>query len=305
MNNEKILITGGSGLIGSALKFDNCIKLSSKDCDLRNTQKTFELSEKINPDKVIHCAARVGGVLGNRDNKGLYYYDNIMINTNVLEASRRVGVKKVLSVLSTCIFPKNAILPLTENQINLGEPHNAHYSYAYAKRMVQIQSRAYNEQYGVNYVSVVPSNIYGPRDSFNLENGHVLPSLLHKCYLAKRDNTDFIVWGSGTPMREFIYSEDIARMIERLLYKYNEIEPVILSPMKETSIKELVDIIVNKFNFKGKVVFDRDKPDGQYRKLSDNSKLLSYLPDFEFTPLEKGIEKTINWMVDNYEEMRK
>jgi len=305
MNNEKILITGGSGLIGSALKFDNCIKLSSKDCDLRNTQKTFELFEKINPDKVIHCAARVGGVLGNRDNKGLYYYDNIMINTNVLEASRRVGVKKVLSVLSTCIFPKNAILPLTENQINLGEPHNAHYSYAYAKRMVQIQSRAYNEQYGVNYVSVVPSNIYGPRDSFNLENGHVLPSLLHKCYLAKRDNTDFIVWGSGTPMREFIYSEDIARMIERLLYKYNEIEPVILSPMKETSIKELVDIIVNKFNFKGKVVFDRDKPDGQYRKLSDNSKLLSYLPDFEFTPLEKGIEKTINWMVDNYEEMRK
>ena len=303
--NKKILITGGTGLIGSALKFDNCIKLSSKDCDLRNTQKTFELFEKINPDIVIHCAARVGGLLGNMNNKGLYYYDNIMINTNVLEASRRVGVNKVLSVLSTCIFPENANLPLTETQVNLGEPHNSNFSYAYAKRMIDVQNRAYNEQYGTNYVSVVPTNIYGPNDSFNLETGHVLPSLLHKCYLAKRDNTDFVVWGSGTPMREFIYSKDIAKIIEQLLYKYDDNEPVILSPMKETSIKELVDIIVEKFNFKGKVVFDRSKPDGQQRKPSDNSKLLSYLPDFKFIPLEKGIEKTIKWFEKNYEVIRK
>ena len=153
-----ILITGGTGLVGSSLK--NGIKLSSKDIDLRDWNKTITKFQNINPEKVIHCAARVGGLGGNMNYKGEFFYENIMINTNVLEASRQIGVKKVVSFLSTCVFPDDVEYPLTEKKIHLGEPHSSNYPYAYAKRMVDVQSRAYNEQYGTNYVCVIPTNIY-------------------------------------------------------------------------------------------------------------------------------------------------
>ena len=208
----KLLVTGGTGLVGSAIK--GGIKLSSNNGDLINTEDTFKIFETLRPEKVIHCAARVGGLGGNMNYKGEFFYDNIMINTNVLEASRRVGVEKVVSFLSTCIFPDNVEYPLTENKIHLGEPHNSNYPYAYAKRMLDIQSRAYKEQYGLNYVSVIPTNIYGPNDNFDLKNGHVLPSLIHKCYLAKKNGTDLNVWGTGKALREFIYSEDVGKLTE-------------------------------------------------------------------------------------------
>ena len=303
MDNKKILVTGGSGLVGKSIEAD--FKLSSKDCDLRDTKETLNLFKSINPTHVIHCAARVGGVGGNMKAKGEFYYDNVMINTNVLEASRRVGVEKVVSFLSTCIFPDDVEYPLTENKIHLGEPHNSNYPYAYAKRMLDIQSRAYKEQYGLNYVSVIPTNIYGPNDNFDLKNGHVLPSLIHKCYLAKQNNTDFVVWGSGKPLREFIYSEDVARLTEWALDNYEEEEPIIFSTSDEISIGKLAEMVVYYMGYKGKLVFDSDKPDGQYRKPSDNSKLKSYLPDFEFTPIDKGIEKTVEWFLNNYENIRK
>jgi GDP-L-fucose synthase len=171
--------------------------------------------------------------------------------------------------------------------------------------MIEVQSRAYNEQYGTNYVCVIPTNIYGPNDNFNIDNGHVLPALLHKCYLAKQNNTDLEVWGSGKPLREFIYSEDVAKLTEWVLDNYEEQEPIILSPSEGISIKAVVDIIVDKFNFKGNVKWESDKPDGQFRKPPDNSKLLSYLPEFKFTPIEEGIEKTIDWFVKNYDTARK
>ena len=300
---NKLLVTGGTGLVGSAI--ENGIKLSSSNVNLINTEDTFKIFEDLKPEKVIHCAARVGGLGGNMNYKGEFFYDNIMINTNVLEASRRVGVKKVVSFLSTCIFPDDVEYPLTENKIHLGEPHNSNYPYAYAKRMLDIQSRAYKEQYGLNYVSVIPTNIYGPNDNFDLKNGHVLPSLIHKCYLAKQNNTDFVVWGSGKPLREFIYSEDVARLTEWALDNYEEEEPIIFSTSDEISIGKLAEMVVYNIGYKGKLVLDSDKPDGQYRKPSDNSKLKSYLPDFEFTPIDKGIEKTVEWFLNNYENIRK
>jgi len=298
-----ILITGGTGLVGSAIK--KGIKLSSKDMDLRDWKSTLDGFKNIKPEKVIHCAARVGGLGGNMNHKGEFFYENIMINTNVLEACRQIGVKKVVSFLSTCVFPDDVEYPLTEKKIHLGEPHSSNYPYAYAKRMTDVQSRAYNEQYGTNYVCVIPTNIYGPNDNFSIDNGHVLPALLHKCYLAKQNNTDLKVWGSGRPLREFIYSEDVAKLTEWALDNYEEQEPIIFSTSQEISIKDIVDIIVDKFNFKGNVVWQTDKPDGQFRKPSDNSKLKSYLPDFEFTSIENGIEQTIDWFVDNYESSRK
>ena len=299
---KKLLVTGGNGLVGSSIISD--VKIG-KEYDLRNIEETNKMFEYHKPTHVIHCAGKVGGLSANMNYKGEFFYDNIMINTNVIESARLNNVKKLVSFLSTCVFPDNIEYPITEKKIHLGEPHSSNYPYAYAKRMADIQIRAYREQYGLEYVSVIPTNIYGPNDNFSLESGHVIPMLLHKMYVAQRDNTDFVVWGSGTPLREFIYSKDIAKLSEWALDNYNESEPIIFSNSNEISIKDLVDLLVNEFNFKGKVIFDKTKPDGQFRKPSDNSKLKSYLPNFEFTPIEQGLKETINWFIENYDKTRK
>ena len=297
------LITGGSGLVGRALQGD--IKLSSKDGDLRSWDATISLFKHYKPDYIIHCAARVGGVASNMRHKGEFYYDNIMINTNVLEAARQVKAKKVVSFLSTCIFPAEIEYPLTEKKIHVGAPHHSNYGYAYAKRMLDVQTRMYREQYGVNYICVVPTNIYGKGDNFNTENGHVIPSLIHKCYLAKKNNTDFVVWGSGASLREFMFSEDIGKLTAWALDNYNEEEPIIFTTSQEISIKEAVDVVVEYMNFKGKVVFDTTMPDGQFRKPADNSKLMSYIPNFRFVSLKEGLRKTIEWFEETYPNIRK
>jgi GDP-L-fucose synthase len=299
---KKLLVTGGNGLVGSSIISD--VKIG-KEYDLRNIEETNKMFEYHKPTHVIHCAGKVGGLSANMNYKGEFFYDNIMINTNVIESARKNNVKKLVSFLSTCVFPDNIEYPITEKKIHLGEPHSSNYPYAYAKRMADIQIRAYREQYDLEYVSVIPTNIYGPNDNFSLESGHVIPMLLHKMYNSQRDNTDFVVWGSGTPLREFIYSKDIAKLSEWALDNYNESEPIIFSNSNEISIKDLVDLLVNEFNFKGKVIFDKTKPDGQFRKPSDNSKLKSYLPNFEFTPIEQGLKETINWFIENYDKTRK
>ncbi len=299
----KTLVTGGYGMVGSAM--ESQIKLSRETCDLTNPKQTEALFRTIRPDGVIHCAGKVGGIGGNSNYKGEYFYDNLMINTNVIEASRRAGVKRLVAFLSTCVFPDNVSYPLTVDQVHQGEPHFSNYPYAYAKRMADVQIRAYREQYGLNYTSIIPSNIYGPNDNFNLDHGHVMPMLIHKLYLAKKNKTDFTVWGSGKPLREFIYSKDIAKIAEWALENYYDFDPLIVSGDEEISIKDLVGLLVDEFKFKGKVIFDETKPDGQYRKPSDNSKIKELLPDFEYTPLEQGIKETVSWFKENYENARK
>ena len=298
---EKLLVTGGRGLVGSAINAD--VKLG-REFNLINSIETDQAFKMHNPTHVIHCAGKVGGVGGNMNFKGDYFYDNLMINTNVIESARKNGVKNLVCFLSTCVFPDKVEYPLTEAKVHLGVPHDSNYPYAYAKRMADIQIRAYREQYGINYTSVIPTNIYGPNDNFSLEHGHVMPMLIHKLYKAKRDGTDFTVWGSGKPLREFIYSKDIARLAEWAVRNYNETEPIIFGTSEEVSIKDMVDLLIQEFNFKGKVIFDKDKPEGQFRKPSDNSKLKSYLPDFEFTPFEQGIKETVKWFIENYETAR-
>ena len=299
----KVLITGGSGLVGSSIS--QGIKLSSKDGDLRDLDKTLEIFDKHKPNKVIHCAGRVGGLGGNMNYKGEFFYDNIMMNTNVIEAARRTGVERLVCFLSTCVFPDDVEYPLTEEKVHLGEPHFSNYPYAYAKRMADIQIRAYREQYGIEYVSVIPTNIYGPHDNFNIETGHVLPSLIHKCYLAQQNNTDFVIWGTGKPLREFIFSKDIAKLTEWVLDNYTDEQPIIFSTSDAVTIKDVVDLIVEYMNFKGNVVWDRDKPDGQYRKPSSTAKLESLIPDYEFTSVEDGLKETVEWFHSNYESLRK
>jgi GDP-L-fucose synthase len=309
----RLLVTGQSGLVGSQFSGD-LIGLNSKVCDLRDktsTDSIFDFYTNKNEhgenvvNKVVHCAAKVGGVGGNMNYKGDFFYDNIMINTNVIEACKKFGIEKLVVFLSTCVFPDKVEYPLTPDKIHLGIPHFSNDAYAYSKRMADIQIRAYREQHGLNYTSVIPTNIYGPNDNFDLKNGHVIPSLIHKCYLSRENKTDFIVWGSGEPLREFIYSKDVADLSLWVLDNYTENEPIILSTSEEISIKDLVGIIVDIMNFKGKIIFDKSKPDGQFRKPSDNSKIKNYLPNFKFTPLYDGIKNTIEWFENNYKNIRK
>ena len=300
---KKVLITGGGGMVGSAM--ESPLKLTRDYCDLLNRKQTNRFFSAVKPDGVIHCAGKVGGIGGNSNYKGQYFYENILINTNVIEAARQAGVQNLVSFLSTCVFPDKVSYPLTVDQVHQGDPHDSNYPYAYAKRMADIQIRAYREQYNINYTSIIPSNIYGPNDNFSLEHGHVMPMLIHKLYLAKKTKTDFIVWGSGKPLREFIYSKDIAKIAEWVLFNYKGTDPLIVSGDEEISIKDLVGILVDEFKFKGKVKFDKTKPDGQLRKPSDNSAIKKLIPDFEYTPFEKGIKETVSWFIENYESARK
>ena len=302
----KTLLTGANGLVGSTLNAD--VKVGGKsEVNLVSWKDTYNFFEKHQPTHVIHCAGKVGGLKANMEHLGEFFYDNMMINLNVLEAARQVGVQKVVSFLSTCIFPDKVRYPLTEDKMHNGEPHSSNYGYAYAKRMLEVQSRAYADQYGMKCVCVIPTNIYGPKDNFNLESSHVVPALIHKCYLAKKNDTDLVIWGSGKPLREFIYSEDVGEITQLICEYYEGTEPLIISNSVEVSIKQLVETIVKAMDFKGNVVYDKSKPDGQYRKPTANIRLEEFSPEFvnKFTLLEGGIQKTVDWFVENYEECRK
>lgn len=301
---NKILVTGGNGLVGSEFVGDQYFKPSSKDYNLTDREQTYRLMIK-GFDSVIHCAAKVGGLGSNMKYKGDFFYQNVMMNTNIIEGARLSKVKNLVAFLSTCVFPDNVEYPLTEKKIHMGPPHFSNDAYAHAKRMVDVQIKAYREQYGLNYKSVIPSNIYGPNDNYDLINGHVIPSLIHKCYLARENKTDLMIWGTGQPLREFIYSKDVAKLTEWVLNHYNEDEPIILSTSDEISIKDVVGIIVELMNYKGNVLFDSTKPDGQFRKPSDNSKIKEYLPNFQFTPIYEGLKETIEYFEKNYNVVRK
>jgi len=305
----RILVTGGNGLVGSCFnteeKREKYTVWNSKYCDLRDKTLVEKKLKGKWYDGIIHTAAKVGGVGGNMKYKGEFFYDNIMMNTNVIETARKEGIENLVCFLSTCVFPNDVEYPLTEKKIHLGPPHFSNDAYSYAKRMAEVQIRAYREQYGLNYKSVIPTNIYGINDNFDIENGHVVPSLIHKCFIARETNKPLTIWGSGKPLREFIYNKDVVKLTEWVLEYYNEDEPIILSTSKEISIKEVVEMIIELMNFKGEVKWDIDKPDGQFRKPSDNSKIKHYLPNFKFTPLYDGLKETINWFESNYKYIRK
>jgi GDP-L-fucose synthase len=302
MNDSKILITGKTGTVGSNLK--DGIGFSSSEFDLRDFSETEKLIRKTQPASIIHCAARVGGLGEHLRYKKELFYDNMLINMNVLEAARKSNVQRVLSFLSSCIYSDLASQPYNELNIHDSEPFEAHYPYGYSKRMLEVQRRIYYEQYGLKYNCVIPTNIYGLYDDFNIETGHVIGVLIHKCFLAVKNNTDFKVWGDGSQEREFLYSEDVAKLAYWALENYYDKEPVVFSNDQTVKIKEIAEIIADTFKLKGNIIFETDKPSGQKsRKLSGNK--LKKLNNFEFTPIDVGIQKTINWFVENYKGARK
>jgi GDP-L-fucose synthase len=300
----KLLITGSNGLVGTALKSilkkKNIIFLTKKKLDLTNFSQTKEFFLKIKPTHIIHLAAQVGGIGGNLIHSGEYFRNNLLININVLESARLSKCKRLISFMSTCVFPDKAFYPLNEKQLHNGPPHQSNFGYAYAKRMLEVQSTAYRKEWGCDYIVAIPANIYGPNDNFNLTEGHVVPSLIHKIWQAKKNNKSLNVWGSGKPLREFVYSKDIAKLTLWALKNYHEETPIIFSSGKETSIANLVSLIADKMQFNGKINFDISKPDGQLRKPSDGRKLKKLNSSFKWTDLEKGIEETVKWFQKNY-----
>ena len=294
-------------MVGHALKefIPESKFIDSTMYDLRNQLDVNYLFLNEKPDQVIHLAAKVGGIKVNSENLGSFYYDNIMINTNVLEAARKYKVKKVLSFLSTCVYPDKVVYPFTEEQIHLGPPHPSNYAYACAKRMLDIQSQAYRDQYGCNFITVVPNNLFGEHDNFDLENSHLIPAIIRKMYEAKEKNKDVVLWGDGKALREFTYSKDLSRIVLLLLQEYNERGPINVGSTNEYTIKEVAETIADIMNFQGKIIWDETKPKGQHRKPSDNSKLLNMGWDkSDYTPFKKALENTCNWFIENYPNVR-
>jgi len=249
----------------------------------------------------------VGGLLSNLRYICDFLRKHILINDNGLETALQLDVKKVVSCLSTCIFPDKTSYPIDETLIHNGPPHPSNFGYSYAKRLVDVQNRAYQQQHGRCYTSVIPTNVFGPHDNFNLEDGHVLPGLIHKAYRAQQSGEPFVIWGTGRPLRQFIYSLDLARLMVWALRDYDQVEPIILSvdEAAEVSISQVSQLVLDAIQFKGQVLHDETRADGQHKKTASNAKLRRYLPDFQFTPLEQAIQETVDWFVKNYDTARK
>ena len=310
---ETILVTGGSGLIGSALKkISNSypykfIFTNSSDADLTNQSETNIIFNLYKPDYVIHLAANVGGLFKNMNHKVDMFEKNLMINYNVVKSCYIYNVKKTINCLSTCIFPNKTTYPINEEMLHNGPPHNSNDTYAYAKRMLDIQCNAYNNEKNTNFICVIPTNVYGEHDNYSLTDGHVIPALIHKCYNAKKTNEDFTVKGSGKPLRQFIYSEDLAKLFMWTLENYNKKTPLILSVREkdEISIENVARLIAREFDYEDRIKFDTSFSDGQFKKTADNTKLMNHIGDFQFTPIGEGIKNSVKWFNENYYKARK
>jgi GDP-L-fucose synthase len=308
----KLLITGTRGLIGSALKEtllrDNrkyeTVFISRKDVDLTDQKAVEEMFKAHKPDYVINTAASVGGILGNCNNHAFYYLNNTLINTFITDFSYKYKVKKLLNMSSTCIFPKEKEV-FNESDMHKGEPFDAHFAYAYSKRMIDVQCRAYDIQYGQkNYSCIIPGNVFGPNDRFNIISGHVIPCLLLKAFIAKKNGNALEIWGDGTPRREFIYSYDLANIMLDILNLEEIPRNILTCSDTELTIKELVNVVIKEMDFKNEVIWNSSKPNGQMRKKSDTTLLKSLLPNIQFTDFNKAIKETINWIEQNYPNIR-
>lgn len=303
----RVLVLGGTGLVGKNL--EDYVKInsddrtwyfaSSKDADLTIYEDVIALFSRFYPTHVINLAAYVGGLYKNMEEGVEFFTKNMLINMNVMKACFQTKVVKLISMLSTCIFPDKVTYPITEEYLHDGAPHWSNEGYAYSKRMVDVLSRAYNKQHKTKYICVIPGNLYGKYDNFNLNDSHVLPALIHKCYIANKTSNNLIVNGSGRPLRQFTYAVDLAKLLVWALDNYEDNQSIILSSSEEHSISSVCDIIRKCMKYTGEVIYDTSKEDGQYKKTVSNEKLQKLI-DFKFTSIEKGISETIEWFNENY-----
>jgi len=316
MTKKVILVTGGSGLVGKGIQQailtdkrvdEEWIFLSSKDANLLNKEETFAVFEKYKPTHVIHLAALVGGLYAHMGNICDYFGSNLMMNDHILYACHKNKVRKLVSCLSTCIFPDKTSYPLDETMLHNGPPHPSNAAFSYAKRAMDLLGRKYNAEQGCLFTSVAPCNVFGPDDNFNIQQAHVMGAFINKANEAKKNGTAFEIWGSGAALRQFVYSLDLAKLFIWAVREYEEEDPIIFAPdeVDEVSIRNVATMVLESIDFVGEVKFLTDKPDGQLKKTANNAKMRKYLPQFQFTPIRQAIEETVEWFVENYETARK
>jgi GDP-L-fucose synthase len=301
-------VTGGAGFLGRFVieklrAFDGVEVFvpRSRDYDLIEKADIVRMLHDSRPDLVIHLAAVVGGIGHNKKNPGKFFYDNLMMGTQLIEQSRLYGVKKFLAMGTVCAYPKFTPVPFKEDDLWNGYPEETNAPYGLAKKMMLVQSQAYRDQYGFNSIFLLPANLYGPGDNFDLEQSHVVPALIRKCIEARRGGADFVeVWGSGTASREFLYAEDCAAGIVLAAARYDEGEPVNLGNGREVVIRDLVETIVRLTGFEGGVKWQSDKPDGQPRRQLDTRRALEKFGFEAQTSLEQGLRQTIEWYETTY-----
>jgi len=317
----RVLVTGGSGLVGKSLqKVVNLLDnkdlefyfLSSKDCDLRESDKVSEMFEKLKPNVVVHLASCVGGVYANMNKNYTFLVDNIKINMNIVENCKKYNVKRLINILSTCIFPDKGVkYPLTSDQLHNGLPHSSNIGYAYSKRVLHLASKLLSDNGEIEIVNLTPTNLYGEYDNYNLMNSHVIPGLIHKTYLVNKSNGEekLTLFGTGKAKRQFLYVDDLSRVILNFItlkLDNNQVSCIVSPPASyEIEIKNLIKEICKVFKYNGEILYDTSYSDGQYQKTSNNDELKKYLKDFEFTSLEDGLKNTINYFIENYDNVRK
>ncbi len=322
-SNKRILVTGGAGFLGSfvveKLQERGCKEIfvpRSKDYDLVEIDAVRRLYRDANPDIVIHLAAVVGGIEANRVNPGKFFYDNLMMGVQMMEVGRQVGIEKFVAVGTVCAYPKFTPVPFKEEDLWNGYPEETNAPYGLAKKMLLVQAQAYREQYGFNAIYLLPVNLYGPRDNFDPKSSHVIPALIKKVVDAETVSSKqksvsstaayyvpptsdspptVVVWGTGNATREFLYVEDAAEGILLATEHYNKPDPINLGVGFEISIKDLVDLIAKLRNFKGEIVWDASKPNGQPRRKLDISRAEQEFGFRAKTSFEEGLKKTIDW----------
>ena len=301
--NKRVLLTGGAGFLGShlveRLEESGCQRMfvsRSKDYNLVEMEAVKRVYQDSRPDVVIHLAARVGGIGANRANPGRFFYDNLMMGVQMMEQGRQFGVEKFVALGTVCAYPKFTPVPFQEEDLWNGYPEETNAPYGLAKKMLLVQSQAYRQQYGFNSIFLLLVNLYGPRDNFDPQSSHVIPALIKKCFDAIGNKEDEImVWGDGTPTREFLYVEDAAEAILLASERYNKSEPVNIGAGFEISIKDLVRLIARLSGFQGRIIWDKTRPNGQPRRRLNIAKAEKEFGFKARTSFQEGLKKTIEW----------
>jgi len=313
LSNKRILVTGGAGFLGSfvveKLRERGCKEIfvpRSKDYNLVEMEAVKRLYQDARPNIVIHLASLVGGIGANRANPGKFFYDNLMMGVQMMEAGRRASIEKFVAVGTICAYPKFTPVPFKEEDLWNGYPEETNAPYGLAKKMLLVQAQAYRQQYGFNAIYLLPVNLYGPRDNFDPESSHVIPALIRKCIEAKALPQSFnlppatiTIWGTGRATREFLYVEDAAEGILLASEWYNKPDPVNLGAGFEISIKDLVQLIAKLTGFNGEIVWDSSQPDGQPRRKLDISRAEKEFGFKAKTSFAEGLRKTMDWYISS------
>jgi len=303
---RRVVVTGGAGFLGGyvveKLRRRGCREIfvpRSREYDLTTLPAIRRMYQEARPDMVIHLAAVVGGIGANRARPGEFFYKNLVMGVQLMEEARLRGVEKFVAVGTVCAYPKWTPVPFREERLWDGYPEETNAPYGLAKKMLLVQAQAYRQQYGFNAIFLLPVNLYGPRDNFDLESSHVIPALIRKCVEAKERGEDRIqVWGTGEASREFLYAEDAAEGILLAAERYNESEPVNLGVGFEIKIRDLVSLIARLTGFEGRIEYDRSRPDGQPRRCLDVGRAREKFGFVASTPFEEGLKRTIAWYLE-------